>query len=63
MAALDRKRDCSDVFARAMESGEILAQAPQRGKKTWESEQGLWKPVKIREKWCDAARIIYDGSP
>jgi hypothetical protein len=34
VADLDRKRDCSDVFARAMESGESLAQAPQRGKKT-----------------------------
>ena len=39
MAALDRERDGSDVFARAMECGESLAQPPQRGKKTWESEQ------------------------
>ena len=42
MAALDRERDGSDVFARAMECGKSLAQPPQRGKKTWESEQGLW---------------------
>jgi protein tyrosine/serine phosphatase len=47
VAALDRKRDCSDAFTRAIESGEILAQAPQRGKKTWESEQALRKPVTI----------------
>ena len=45
VAALDRERDCSDAFARAMGCGESLAQPPQRGKKTWESEQGLWKPV------------------
>ena len=47
MAALDRERDGSDVFARAMECGKILAQPPQRGKKTWESGQGLRKPVEI----------------
>jgi hypothetical protein len=40
VGALDRERDCSDVFARAMECGKSLAQPPQRGKKTWESEQG-----------------------
>ena len=45
MAALDRERDCSDVFARAIECGESLAQPPQRGKKTWESEQGLRETV------------------
>jgi hypothetical protein len=44
---LVRKRDCSDVLARAMESGKSLAQAPQRGKKTWESEQRLRTPVKL----------------
>ena len=47
VAALDRDRDCSDAFARAMGCGESLAQPPQRGKKTWESEQGLWKSVEI----------------
>src|ERR1051325_8309625 len=39
VTALDRTRDCSDVFARAMECGKSLAQASQRGKKTWESKQ------------------------
>ena len=47
VAALDRKRDCSDAFARAIECGKSLAQPLQRGKKTWESEQRLWKPVEI----------------
>jgi hypothetical protein len=28
-----------------MECGKSLAQPLQRGKKTWESEQGRWKPV------------------
>jgi hypothetical protein len=45
VAALGRERDCSDVFARAMECGKSLAQPLQRGKKTWESEQEIWKPV------------------
>ena len=46
VAALDRDRDCSDAFARAMRCGESLAQPPQRGKKTWESEQELWGPAR-----------------
>lgn len=45
MVALGRERDGSDVFARAMECGKSLAQALQRGKKTWESKQEIWKPV------------------
>jgi len=45
VAALDRERDCSDGFARAMLCGKSLAQPPQRGKKTWESEQGVWETV------------------
>lgn len=43
VAALERERDCSDVFARAIECEESLAQPPQRGKKTWESGQGVWQ--------------------
>jgi hypothetical protein len=45
VVALERARDCSEVFARAIQCGESLAQPPQRGKKTWESGQGLSKPV------------------
>ena len=45
VVALERARDCSEVFARAIQYGESLAQPPQRGKKTWESGQGLSKPV------------------
>jgi len=30
-----------------MESGESLAQAPERGKKTWETEQRLQKSVTV----------------
>ena len=47
MVALGRERDGSDVFARAMECGKSLAQALQRGKKTWENGRGLWKPVEV----------------
>ena len=39
VAALDRVRDCSDIFARAMECAKSLAHASQHGKKTWEIEQ------------------------
>jgi hypothetical protein len=39
VAALDRERDCSDIFARAMECAKSLAHASQHGKKTWEIEQ------------------------
>ena len=45
VVALERARDCSEVFARAIQCGESLAQPPQRGKKTWENGQGLSKPV------------------
>ena len=45
MVALERARDCSEVFARAIQCGESLAQPPERGKKTWESGQGLSKPI------------------
>jgi hypothetical protein len=48
VVALERARDCSEVFARAIQCGESLAQPPQRGKKTWESGQGLSKPVNTR---------------
>lgn len=47
MAALDRERDGSDVFARAMGCEKSVAQALQRGKKTWENGRGLWKPVEV----------------
>jgi len=43
VAALERVRDCSEVFTRAIECRESLAQPPQRGKKTWESGRGLWQ--------------------
>ena len=43
MATLERDRSCSDVFARAIECGESVAWPLQRGKKTWENKQGLWR--------------------
>jgi hypothetical protein len=49
VVALERARDCSEVFARAIKCRESLAQPPQRGKKTWESGQGLWQ---IAENYC-----------
>lgn len=47
VADFDRKRVCSDVFARAMGLGESLAQAPQRDKKTWESKQKVSKTAEM----------------
>lgn len=41
MAALERERSCSDVFARAIECGESVARPLQRGKKTREINRGL----------------------
>jgi hypothetical protein len=52
VAALDRERDGSDVFARAMECGKSLAQPPQRGKKTWESKQGQYGPAEWNDSSC-----------
>ena len=49
MAALERERSCSDVFARAIECGESVARPLQRGKKTWENKQGL---DRLRKQFC-----------
>ena len=54
METLERARSCSDVFARAIECGESVARPLQRGKKTWESKQRLWR---LAKNYCGTVEI------